>query len=189
MIPFTDADDSEWFYAYADVLKEESCIRGYVNEDGTLTGEFGPGEPVLFGESLKFVLSCLMGDTPEAVEGDAHWALGYAVVLKNEYYEYVSPEFMARVELAMQNQNMFNEGVSRAEIIQFIIDVLGIEAPEVTEAPFADVPASHPNAAAIAYALETGVISGDAETGTFRPSDVPNRAEMVKIIILAKELF
>ena len=81
-----------------------------------------------------------------------------------------------------------NYAWGETEIIQLIVDLLDVELPEVTEAPFSDVPVDHPNAAAIAYALSLGVISGDEEEGTFRPDDIPNRAEMVKIIIMAKEL-
>jgi hypothetical protein len=188
ILPFSDTDDNEWFYAYADVLKEEECISGYVNEDGTLTGEFGPGEDVLFGESLKFVLSCMLGEEPEPIGEDDFWALGWAYSLQTEYADYVSDEFLDRVEAAIVDNEGFNEGMTRGDILLFIVGILDIEVPEADDAPFDDVPLDHDAADAVAHLVEMGVISGDEETNTFRPDDIPNRAEMVKVIIMSKEL-
>lgn len=187
-IPFEDTDDDEWFFAYADILKEEACIEGFVNEDGTLTGEFRPGDDVLFGDSLKFVLSCTLGEEAQPIEEDDHWAVGWALTLQAEYSDFLNEEFLARVEDAIQNQDEFNEGLNRAEIIAFILDILEIEVPEATESPFEDLSTEHPYFDEVVHASELGLISGDEEEATVRPDDIPNRAEMVKIIILAKEL-
>ena len=66
--------------------------------------------------------------------------------------------------------------------------MLNIDVPVADAAPFLDVPLSHAYVNEIAYALSVGMVSGDQETGTFRPDDVPNRAEVAKIIVLAKQL-
>jgi TolA-binding protein len=187
-IPFEDTDDDDWFFAYADLLKEEACIQGFVNGDGTLTGEFRPGDEVLFSDSLKFVMSCMLGEVAQTVEEGNHWAVGWALTLQTEYGEFLSEQFLARIQSAIQNQAEFNEALTRAEIVAFILDILEIDVPEAVESPFDDLSGDHPYFNEIVYASELGLISGDEETNTVRPDDVPNRAEMVKIIILAKEL-
>ncbi len=51
-------------------------------------------------------------------------------------------------------------------------------------AMFSDVPSVHPNAQAIAYVQERGIVSGYAD-GTFRPDQTINRAELLKILVLS----
>lgn len=51
---------------------------------------------------------------------------------------------------------------------------------------FADVSANHPNAAAITYMKEKGIIEGYAN-GTFRPYQPVNRVEILKILLLGFE--
>ena len=50
---------------------------------------------------------------------------------------------------------------------------------------FNDVPAGHPNADAIEYVKENGIVSGYPD-GTFKPDNTINRAEFTKIIIGAQ---
>ncbi|MFC1810722.1 S-layer homology domain-containing protein [Patescibacteria group bacterium] len=189
IIPFEDIDDSEWFFAYIDILKEEGCIQGFVTEDG-FTAEFRPGDNTLFGDSLKFVLGCMLDEEPEEIEEDDFWALGWALTLQAEYSEYISEEFLARVESAIENHDEFAEVITRSEIIAFILDILEIDVPEADpeSSLFLDLPSDHPYFDEIVYAIEQGIISGDEEENTVRPDDGLNRAEMVKIIILANEL-
>lgn len=47
---------------------------------------------------------------------------------------------------------------------------------------FSDVPATHPNAEAIAYVRTQGIVRGYPD-GTFKPDSVINRAEFVKIFV------
>lgn len=54
---------------------------------------------------------------------------------------------------------------------------------EVNTTAFVDVSLSHPNATAITYLKAHGVISGYPD-GTFKPDQVVNRAEALKIILL-----
>ncbi len=50
------------------------------------------------------------------------------------------------------------------------------------EAVFSDVPASHPNAEAIEFVKNAGIVSGYSD-GTYKPDQYINRAEFTKIII------
>ncbi len=61
-----------------------------------------------------------------------------------------------------------------------LISLLSI--PVVASAAFSDVPASHPNATAIQYVQDQGIVSGYSD-GTYRPDQVMNRAEFTKIIM------
>lgn len=51
---------------------------------------------------------------------------------------------------------------------------------------FADVPSSHPNADAIAFTKSQGIVGGYPD-GTFRPDQVINRAEFVKILVKTQQ--
>lgn len=55
---------------------------------------------------------------------------------------------------------------------------------EVEAGAFSDVPASHSNAEAIAYVKAAGMVSGYPD-GAYRPDQTINRAEFVKILMLA----
>jgi hypothetical protein len=58
------------------------------------------------------------------------------------------------------------------------------EPKEEEERSFEDVPSSHPNAAAINFVRNEGIVTG-YDDGTFRPDQTINRAEFTKIIITA----
>jgi len=74
----------------------------------------------------------------------------------------------------------------RASALSIAVCALGVVVfftPAVNAASFPDVPAHHPNAAAIDYLTTEGVIGGYPD-GTFRPDQPVNRAEALKIILL-----
>lgn len=54
-----------------------------------------------------------------------------------------------------------------------------------TSGSFTDVPADHPNAEAIEYVRQQGIVEG-YEDGTFRPDQSINRAEFIKIVMAAQ---
>jgi len=56
------------------------------------------------------------------------------------------------------------------------------EAPVVIPSPFPDVPSTHPYVVAIAWAKNAGIVTGYPD-GTFRPNNVVNRAELMKILL------
>lgn len=188
LIPFKDTDDEEWYFNFVNESAAVGCVTGFKDEAGNPLGEFRPGNPILFGEGSKLVLGCILGEMPEESMGDEHWAHNYGVFMVEELADLLSPDLLEDFESALAEESQFNEEMTRGELIQLIVDVLGLEVPVATEAPFSDVPLTHPNVNAIQFALDHGVISGDSETGTFRPDEVANRAEIIKIIVLAKQL-
>ncbi|NIA01805.1 MAG: hypothetical protein GWP15_00295 [Nitrospirae bacterium] len=188
IVPFKDTDDQDWFYYFVDRMDEEECISGFTDKEGNPLGEFRPGNDVLFGEGLKFVMQCVLDEDPEAAESGDHWAKGYAKKALKELSDSLSDDIKDRIENSLEDKEEFKKGLTRGELVQMVMDLLGIEVPTATGAPFSDVSLDNANVDAIAYALAKGLVSGDAEDLTFRPDDVPNRAEVAKIILLAKEL-
>ena len=81
---------------------------------------------------------------------------------------------------------------TRGAVIQTLLEVLGITIGK-TPATYEDVPKNHPYSTAIAAATFFGLVQGDLDAegkplNRFRPDDPINRAEVAKIIALAKEL-
>lgn len=58
--PFTDVYSGEWYAPYVLYAYGEGYVQGYKDEDGNLTGEFGPGNPVTRSEIAKMA-SLIMG--------------------------------------------------------------------------------------------------------------------------------
>jgi len=56
---FTDVDTSTEFAAAVETAASDSIVSGYTNDDGSLTGEFGPSNPVKRAEIAK-ILSLAM---------------------------------------------------------------------------------------------------------------------------------
>lgn len=77
-------------------------------------------------------------------------------------------------------------GTTRAEIVKIALLANGIEVPaSVDEAPFLDTPIGEWYAPYVAKAAELGIVSGYGD-GNFRPGNTVNRAEALKILLLAK---
>jgi hypothetical protein len=86
-----------------------------------------------------------------------------------------------------------NKPATRGAVIQTLLEVLGIPTDIKIPSPFGDVVENSPYAKAIITAFAYGLVSGDLDAdgkalNRFRPDDPINRAEVAKIIALAKEL-
>lgn len=82
---------------------------------------------------------------------------------------------------------------TRGEVIQTILEVMGIPTGIKIASPFSDVPADYRYTTAITAAAAYGLVQGDTGPdgtpfGTFRPNEPINRAEVSKIIALVKEV-
>ncbi|QQR83104.1 S-layer homology domain-containing protein [Candidatus Peregrinibacteria bacterium] len=75
---------------------------------------------------------------------------------------------------------------SKITIVLVVLMILPISL--VQAASFTDVPSSHPNYQAITYLQDQGVVEG-YDDGTFQPNRQVNRAEALKIILLASDIF
>ncbi|WP_127531216.1 endo-1,4-beta-xylanase [Paenibacillus kobensis] len=75
------------------------------------------------------------------------------------------------------------EDVKRSQLVVMLVRALGLETNANAGSPFADVPASRSDAAAIAAAVEAGLING--ANGSFRPNDSMTREEAVVVLMRA----
>ena len=86
-----------------------------------------------------------------------------------------------------------NTPATRGAVIQTILEAMGIPTDAKVPCPFTDVSASNPYGPAITVAAVYGLVSGDTDangnsTGTFRPDEPMNRAEVAKIIAIARKI-
>jgi len=192
---YRDVPTTSWFAPFVASLIEEDIAQGYKDEQGELTGEFGVSNPVTRAEILKMSLeaantaalpSSLLGSllqraVPRNPSAKGTWASSY--VAKAE--ELSISTFPISVDV--------HEPATRGEVVQTLLEVMGIPVGLQQPASYVDIPTNHPYANAIAVATFYALIEGDTDssgnpTGTFRPDEPINRAEVSKIIALAKEL-
>ncbi|MBI5414407.1 S-layer homology domain-containing protein [Candidatus Peregrinibacteria bacterium] len=174
IIPFLDADDDSWFTRYVATLSQKNIISGYRDKNGDLTGQFGPGDPVLVGQLLKMALETAgvgeAGGTPDLKSAEDHWARGYVKQAENLGLSIV------------KDLDSLDRKATRGEVIRTILEAAGIHPEKISASSFKDVPASHPDLEYIEEAKNRGIVSGDGELNTFRPDDGVVRGEIAKIL-------
>ncbi len=70
-------------------------------------------------------------------------------------------------------------------LVALIMSLLPVSALSATNPSFSDVPVNHPNYTAIEFLKAEGIIGGYPD-GTYKPGQVVNRAEALKIVLNAK---
>jgi|GEM_PF-1706353 len=183
---YKDVPLDAWFAPYVAYVIEEKIAQGYRSTDGTPKGEFGVANPVTYAEVLKMALEAtdvkIDGlPPPRNISAKGTWASAY--VAKAE-----------TLALAVFNPDLdVNQSATRGAVIQTILEVMGIPTDIKIPSPFTDVPSTNIYAKAITTAAAYGLVQGDNDASgnplnRFRPDDPINRAEVAKIIALAKEL-
>ncbi len=76
--------------------------------------------------------------------------------------------------------------ISLIALLSISISTIAPVSAQTTSGSFSDVSASHPNATAIEYLKNEGIIGGYPD-GTFGPENIVNRAEALKIVLEANE--
>ncbi len=115
---------------------------------------------------------------------DDHWSKGYLENLVGE------EDFL---EEAITTESFFDlltdmfvdpdKGMDRGQAMQFLVTLAGYDVPEITETSFTDLDVDHERAPYIEYAYSQALIGGYPD-GTFRPDQVLNRVEALKIIMV-----
>lgn len=180
-VQFGDVAEGDWFNPYVQSVASWGIISGYRGADGKLTGSFGPANDVTVAEMLKISLKSAHVDEtqcglvpPEHQQAIGHWAAAF-----------VSCGEGLNMRILQDPDIDLNRAATRAEVVAMIDDAFGDTVPPIYS-NFRDT-AGHPLEADIAYAYTRGIVSGDKdklniETGTFRPDDSINRAEVAKIV-------
>ena len=178
---FRDVGDTDWFNPFVASLAEWGIVSGFKDGQGRPTGEYRPGNPVTIAEVLKMAMESAHVDeaqctnTPLHPQAAGHWARPYVACAEQMGVRVLDPRLPADL----------NRAAKRAEVLTIIHDVFGDEVLPLFSS-FTDTE-GHRYESDIAYANLYGIVSGDtdtsgAETGTFRPDDSINRAEVAKIM-------
>jgi hypothetical protein len=178
---FMDVSDSDWFSPYVISVSQWKIVSGYLDEVGQPTGLFGPANPVTVAELLKMASEAKQINEEECglvpplhAQAIGHWAAAYISCGEAGDWRILNDP---NVDL--------NRPATRAEVVSLIDDAFGDQVPPLFS-NFRDT-VGHPLEADIAYAYSRGIVSGDKDafgiqTGTFRPNDSINRAEVAKIV-------
>ena len=89
--------------------------------------------------------------------------------------------------LKVIDRSNINRSLTRAEFLKLVINSANIDVSNESNAPFADVPASHPLNKYIAYAARIGQISA-TQGNNFYPDAPISRAEAAKVFVNAAGL-
>lgn len=173
LIPFKDTDDDQWYTNYVQAVKNRGIISGYKDASGNELGEFRPANNITVAEILKIGLET-------AGKGKASGTPGLRSALNHWAKAYVKKSEELGLDLVDGDVDL-NRPATRAEVVRLMLEALGIEPDAITSTDFSDVPRLHKHALFIQYAKELGIVSGDDNTGMFRPNDPINRAEAAKI--------
>ena len=179
IIPFKDTDDNEWFTSFVNSAADGGVIGGYKDVNGNSLGEFRPANKVTVAEALKMSLANAglkeNSGTPAHSNALDHWVKGWVKTAESK-------------SISLSDSIDFNRGATRGEVVRWIIESFGIAPPNSDVSSFSDVRKNDTNLNYIEYAKTMGLISGDGETGKFRPNDSIIRAEVVKILEKASEV-
>jgi hypothetical protein len=181
---FSDVPPTSWFDPYVRALTTAGIVSGYKDARGRPTGEFRPANPVTRAELLKMALLGA-GRTPgtgtpanRSARGD--WSAPYVKLAEDRGLTLVTPSLIVTAP------------ATRGEVARTVLEAFGLPISG-GENPFTDLPPSHRHVEAMLTAYRLGILSGDTDAqgnprGTVRPDDPVNRAEVAKMITLAREV-
>lgn len=159
-MPFSDVKPTSWYYTYVKELYEAGVINGMTDTT------FCPQTPSTLAHALKLIL--LAAGYPEQSPTTPHWASGY--------YRLASEKGFLP---ASDKQLLLDEPITRLQMAEMIVKVLGLSRIRQTPSPFADT--SDP------YALilhDHGIFKGSDQGDllVFKPNDSITRAEISTVI-------
>lgn len=156
--PYSDLNDSDWYYSYVSDLSASGVVNGL--PDGTFSG----AKTVTFGEALKLIL--LATGYPQQQATGSNWASGY-------------------LEFAIQNGFVsasdvpdLNGTISRQRIARLAALAKGLTEKE-EDSPYEDTSDGYVLALYDAGIME-GVVEG--EQRFFQPEESITRAEMSAVV-------
>lgn len=188
-VVFGDVPKVAWFAPYVRSVTEQGIVSGYREADGTLKGLFGPADALTIEQLAKIAVQVAKVDLSAcgsvlkntAVKGG--WSEVYIRCAEHRGWAVYADGSVDALRLAR-----------RAEVVATLLQALGVKIEQRTGGVFTDVDSSVEFAAAIEMAAKAGVVAGDTDalgqaTGTFRPSDPVNRAEVAKIVTMGLQVY
>ncbi len=186
-VVFVDVSQSAWFTAYVRDAAEAGIVNGYMDANGKFTGKFGLDNNVTMAEALKIATESAGYEegTYGAVidSGTKHWASAYVSIAKAEQFEF------------MKSPYRLDRAATRGEVASMFTSAFRVTIPvSPSGTTFTDVQLATPFAASVEALAKDKVVSGDTDvkgqvTGTYRPSALINRAEVVKIAMSARTIY
>jgi hypothetical protein len=123
--PFKDVALGQWYTPYIYTAKKNNLIGGYKDNEGTLTGYFGPGDSLTREQAMKIIT--LAASLTTNTKGGPHFS---DVPLSRWSYEYVETGYNWSVVDGFPNTDLFkpDTNVLRDQIAKMVSNGL---APEV----------------------------------------------------------
>lgn len=182
-VVFADVPQSAWFSTHVRSAAEAGIVSGYKDTEGNPTGTFGPSNNITIAEALKIAVegagydSALYGS--RIASGVDHWSSSYVSVAKAEGFAVID------------ERTRLDTPATRAQVAAIFTSAFDVDTETPVGNRYDDVRMSTTHATAIEALSRDGVVSGDTDirgqaTGTFRPTDRINRAEVAKIVSEAR---
>lgn len=165
---FADVPVTEWFSCAVHEVINREIFSGYRNEQGELTGRYGPTDSILLGQLAKVATQLKGMNIPQGDGND--WERPFVETAKKMELTVFSDKIDPRMP------------ASRGDVLQTILEALDIPL-EGNDLPYSDVPEGSKYAKAIATGTALGIVSGDSFASTFRPNAAINRAEVAQMIV------
>lgn len=172
-VRFGDVPVDAWFACHVRDVVTGGIFDGYRSARGEPLGLYGPADSITMGQLAKVALRLAEAEVPSASPGE-DWHAPFVRTAK------------ALGLSAFQGRFDPDSPAPRGTVVTTVLEAVGIPAKR-GPLPYPDVPTESPDAPAIATATALGIVSGDDGTGTFRPNEPVNRAEVAKIVLKAIE--
>ncbi len=196
---FSDVDPHAWYAAQVQQATDIGIISGYKDVSGNTTGLFKPENSVTLAEALKIAVIGAGYDynkypKPTWEDTMKHWI--------SPYYRIASAE---KFGIFVGADEDVNAKATRTEVASIVVDAFFPgQRTEIIQGdyknPYKDISIQNTYQdgstgwgwnSFILKLTEDGVLTGDTDsngkaTGYFRPDDLINRAEVVKIVLTAR---
>jgi hypothetical protein len=182
-VVFQDVPSKEWFAPFVQNVLKTGIMSGYKDENGNISGEFGPMNSITLAQLLKITHKIANIDENKAFSSPKNQAsIG-------TWFE----KYMASAEklnwLVYKDSRLNPERqATRAEVIATLLQALDVRRYWPTGTLFTDILLSTEYASCIETAALDGLIDG-YDNGSFKPDDPMNRAEISKVLSQAIDLY
>jgi len=177
-IHFGDVTSTAWYFNVVNSMVAKKIISGYADANGIPLNRFGPSDPVTVGQIIKIALLTGGHELPIPTgiprnKTATDWSAPYVALAE-------------RRQLALASENV-SRIATRGEVIEALLQAMGVPVT-TSQSSFTDLSSSNPHADAITTAARLGIVRGDTdaegnETGTVRPDDKINRAEVAALVM------
>jgi hypothetical protein len=189
VIVFRDVPLREWYAPYVRLMAERNVVSGYWDTQGNPLGEFRPGNPVSIEELAKIAVSVTAGIGSDCAAksknptASGSWSSAYMACAESRQWVVYSDASVDAKRPAL-----------RSEVMMTVLQAYKENLGTATGSSFKDVQPSMQFAAAIEKAYQDGIVIGYTDTqgnalGLFGPNDPVTRAELVKILTIASDVY